>query len=129
MTQTRRTKQREVIWQVLQRQKKFISGQDLHTALQKKGLRIGLATVYRSLKAWQTSGVVDAIRGPEGGLLYRACDEGAHHHHLVCVSCGDAVEFNSQDLEASLKKVARSKRFRLAAHEVEMFGHCQKCYV
>jgi Fur family ferric uptake transcriptional regulator len=128
MPQARRTKQREVIWQVLKRHKKFVSSQELHAILQQKGHAIGLATVYRTLKGLQSGGLVDVIRAPEGEMLFRVCADGTHHHHLVCVSCGDAVEFNSVDLENSLKKVARSKRFRLSAHEVEMFGQCERCH-
>ena len=55
------------------------------------GTRVGLATVYRNLQAMALDGEVDVIRTPEGEAVYRSCSTD-HHHHVVCRSCGLAVE-------------------------------------
>lgn len=124
---TRRTRQRELIWQALQKQRRFASSQQIHAWLHKRGHQIGLATVYRSLKAWHESGRLDAIRGLDNQMLFRICAGSDHHHHLVCTECGDALEVASKELENSIKRIARNKRFRLASHEVEIFGRCERC--
>lgn len=128
MNQSRRTRQRELIWQALQKQRRFVSSQQVHAWLHKKGHAIGLATVYRSLKGWQESGQVDVIRGADNEMLFRICSGNEHHHHLVCTQCGDALEISSRELEDSIKKIARTRRFRLASHEVEIFGQCERCH-
>lgn len=127
INQPRRTRQRELIWQELQKQRRFVSSQQVHAWLSKKGHEIGLATVYRSLKSWHESGQLDVIRGADNEMLFRICAGSDHHHHLVCTECGDAFEISSRELEDSIKKIARNKRFRLASHEVEIFGQCENC--
>jgi Fe2+ or Zn2+ uptake regulation protein len=68
-----------------------LTARDLHERLERQGERVGLATVYRSLRALSDAGEVDQIRTDDGETAYRRCSRG-HHHHLVCRSCGRTVE-------------------------------------
>ena len=122
----RTTKQRSAVGAVLAEAEGFHSAQDLHAMLRDRGERVGLTTVYRTLQSLADAGEVDVMRPPGGEHLYRRCSQG-HHHHLVCRSCGRAVEVEGPAVETWAEKVAARHGFVHVSHTVEIFGTCQAC--
>jgi Fur family ferric uptake transcriptional regulator len=121
----RNTKQREEVWQALERRPDFVSAQELHQALREQGSTIGLATVYRTLNALAEDGSADALT-LEGENLYRACSPG-HHHHLICRDCGTTTEIEATAVEAWAKTVASDHGYAEPQHIVDIFGTCPSC--
>ncbi|HEX2357226.1 MAG TPA: transcriptional repressor, partial [Micromonosporaceae bacterium] len=101
----RNTRQRTAVSSLLKDVEGFHSAQELHAMLRGRGERVGLTTVYRTLQALADVGEVDVMRPPGGEHLYRRCSEG-HHHHLVCRSCGRAVEVEGPAVENWADRVA-----------------------
>ena len=88
----RSTWQRSAIVDLLERSQVFLSAQQIHAELEEEGTKVGLATVYRNLQSLAEEDLVDTVRSDDGEALYRLCTNEGHHHHLVCRSCGKAVE-------------------------------------
>jgi Fur family ferric uptake transcriptional regulator len=105
----------------------FVSAQDLHAALRSENTGIGLATVYRTLATLVTSGEADQLQSPDGEAIYRACSTSGHHHHLICRSCGKAVEIEAREVEAWAQRTAAAHGFTQAEHVVDIFGLCAAC--
>ena len=125
--QQRNTRQRAAIIELLDDIEEFRSAQQLHELLTAKGSTVGLATVYRAMQALSETGDVDVLRSGEGESLYRRCDKRAHHHHLVCRSCGMAVEIDGPSVEAWATKVGAAHGFIDIEHTIELFGTCAAC--
>lgn len=123
---TRKNWQRAAIREHLDATQEFRTAQQVHEALAKDGARVGLATVYRALQSMADSGEVDALRNPDGEMVYRACSTG-HHHHLVCSECGFAVEIAAEVVEAWAAEVGSRHGFTQVGHEVELYGRCATC--
>lgn len=94
--------------------------------LRDRGERLGLTTVYRTLQGLADAGEVDVMRPPSGEYLYRRCGRG-HHHHLVCRSCGTAVEVDGPAVESWADRVAAEHGFTDVSHTLEIFGTCRVC--
>lgn len=122
----RNTKQRAAVWSVLAGTRDFTTAQQLHRTLRERGESIGLATVYRALARLADAGDIDTIMGPGGEWLYRACSV-RHHHHLVCRSCGSAIEIEGPRVEAWAAEIAAQHGFADVTHTVEIFGQCPAC--
>lgn len=124
----RMTQQRTAIRELLREREDFLSAQDIHALLQQRGASIGLATVYRNLQAMAESRIVDVLR-KEGSdiLLYRYCEDGGHHHHLVCRSCGRTVEVSMDAFEELTHTIAQEHGFTAIAHDLELYGLCAQC--
>jgi Fur family ferric uptake transcriptional regulator len=122
----RPTRQRAAISQALSGSAEFRSAQEIHAALTGAGAKVGLATVYRNLQAMAGDGEVDVIRTPEGEAVYRSCST-HHHHHVVCRSCGVAVEVTGDAVERWAEAVAAEHGFTAVRHTVEMDGLCRAC--
>ena len=105
----------------------FVSAQALHATLRDDATGIGLATVYRALATLAASGEADQLQSPEGEAIYRACASEGHHHHLICRSCGRAVEIEAHEVEAWAQRTAAAHGFTQAEHVVDIFGLCDSC--
>ena len=125
-TGRRSTRQRAAVNDMLGELEEFRTAQQLHDELRQQGNSIGLTTVYRTLQALADTGDVDVIRTGEGEAAYRRCSTG-HHHHLVCRSCGRAVEVSGPAVERWANAVAAEHGFRDVSHDLEIFGTCGNC--
>jgi Fur family ferric uptake transcriptional regulator len=123
----RRTRQRTAVSALLREAEGFRSAQELHAMLRQRGERIGLTTVYRTLQGLAEAGEVDVMRPAGGEARYRRCEAVHHHHHLVCRSCGRAVEVEGPAVEAWADRVAAAHGFTDVGHTVEIFGTCPDC--
>ncbi|WP_448231899.1 Fur family transcriptional regulator [Microbacterium lacticum] len=123
----RNTWQRDRVREALGDAAGFVSAQDLHATLRQGGSGIGLATVYRTLATLAASGEADQLQSPEGEAIYRACSSTGHHHHLICRSCGRAVEIEAREVEAWAQRTAAAHGFTQAEHVVDIFGLCGTC--
>ena len=122
----RSTRQRAAVNEILGELDEFRTAQQLHDELRRSGKSIGLTTVYRTLQALADAGDVDVIRTGDGEAAYRRCSTG-HHHHLVCRSCGRAVEVSGPAVEHWANTVAAEHGFREVSHDLEIFGTCSNC--
>ena len=127
MTQRRSTSQRAVILDALETTSEFQSAQELHSALRAKGSSIGLATVYRALQDLVSVGDLDTVRNASGETLYRQCAQPAHHHHLVCRSCGRTQEVSAPSVERWAQALAEEYGYVDVDHQLEIFGVCAPC--
>jgi Fur family ferric uptake transcriptional regulator len=122
----RKTPQRLLVVEELAREHNDVTAGELHDRLRRRGTRIGLATVYRTLSLLQEHGAVDTFSHHAGELCYRLCGD-VHHHHLVCTGCHRVVELPECDLEPWVKRSAKLHGFTATDHEVEIRGLCAEC--
>lgn len=127
MAVVRQTRQRAEILDLLDGLDEFRSAQQLHELLRSRGSSVGLATVYRAVQSLSETGEVDVLRTPDGESVYRRCAERAHHHHLVCRSCGRTVELDAAQAEAWAAQVATAHGFDDVDHTIELVGTCATC--
>jgi Fur family ferric uptake transcriptional regulator len=125
-TAVRSTRQRAAISALLENVEDFRSAQELHDELRRGGEGIGLTTVYRTLQAMASAGLLDTLRTDSGESVYRRCSQ-HHHHHLVCRSCGSTVEVEGGAAEAWAAEIATQHGFSDVSHTIEIFGVCAEC--
>lgn len=122
----RPTRQRVAVAEAMRTFTDFRSAREIHEHLVRRGERVGLATVYRTLQLLADQGEVDVLRTPDGESTYRACS-GSHHHHLVCRRCGATVEVEGPAVERWAASVADQHGFTDLSHTLEIFGTCPDC--
>jgi Fur family transcriptional regulator, ferric uptake regulator len=115
------------ILQVLRDAKKrHLSVEDIYLLLHKDGSDLGIATVYRVLGQFEQAGLL--IRQHFDGVkaVYEL-NEGLHHDHIVCQSCGKVDEFHDDEIERLQRHIAESRGFQLHDHTLALFGICAQC--
>jgi len=124
----RSTRQKAAVSSALAEIEAFVTAQELHERLRQRGERVGLATVYRCLQTLADTDKVDVLHTAGGETAYRRCSQG-HHHHLVCRSCGLAVEVEGPGVERWADQIAAEHGFSDLSHTLEIFGTCATCSV
>lgn len=106
---------------------KHVSCDELYRLLRRKNPDIGYATVYRTLKLIQQSGLAREV--DFGDRVSRLEHEYGHQHHdhLVCLKCGKFIEVYDPEIEALQEKMAKTKNFTPVRHKMEIFGYCRRC--
>jgi Fur family ferric uptake transcriptional regulator len=121
----RQTRQREAILHVLTEADGPLSVPEIHArALKLKG-KIGIATVYRTLKLLQAAGKIQPVNLPTGETCYQ-CEPHAHHDHFQCRKCRHVFDLDVCPLR--LKSGTRLKGgFVIEDHQMLLYGLCPAC--
>jgi Fur family ferric uptake transcriptional regulator len=119
----RSTAQRRAIRKALVDADRPLSPQEIHDAAQLEVPLLGLATVYRTLKAMIDERLLVAVELPGESARYELSGK-QHHHHFHCRDCGKVydVEGCSSDLSTMLPK-----GFEMQDHEIILYGLCPTC--
>ncbi len=90
---------------------------------------VSRASVYRILDELERAGLVARVETGQGVVRYeRAHDaEGAHHHHLVCDSCGVVMPFADEALERAIDELSERVPLAVSEHEIVLHGACRAC--
>uniref|UniRef100_A0A7V4ANT2 Transcriptional repressor n=4 Tax=Thermus TaxID=270 RepID=A0A7V4ANT2_9DEIN len=119
----RSTRQRRAIRRVLLETRRPLSPREILELARRQVPSLGLATVYRNLRALVEEGAVVPVALPGEPLRYEAAGAG-HHHHFLCRGCGRAFELPGCRLEAHLDL---PPGFSAEDHEVVVYGRCPDC--
>ncbi len=119
--------QREQILDIFLKAERHPTINDLYDLVRKKNPKIGLATVYRTMKVICDAGL--ARETDFGGNIRRFEHKYKHQHHdhLVCLKCGGITEVISPAIEKLQENLARKHRFKALRHRMEIFGLCKTC--
>ena len=104
---------------------RHMTAEDVYKALLTEGADIGLATVYRVLMQFEQAGLLKRSHFESGKSVFEL-NEGQHHDHLVCLTCGRVEEFYDPDIEKRQTEVARQRGFALHGHSLALYADCIK---
>ena len=123
----RQSSRRDRIVQTFLSVKGHASAEELLAQVRKFDPRVGLTTVYRTLKLMTQAGL--ALERKFGGPVstFEPARPGGHHDHLICRQCGRIIEFENRAIEELQEDVARHYRFKVGSHILELYGVCARC--
>lgn len=104
---------------------RHMTAEDVYKALLSEGADIGLATVYRVLTQFEQAGLLTRNHFESGKSVFEL-NEGHHHDHLVCLTCGRVEEFFDAEIEARQHAVAKERGFELQEHALSLYAACIK---
>jgi Fur family ferric uptake transcriptional regulator len=106
-------------------ERRHMSAEDVYRILINDGGDIGLATVYRVLMQFEQAGLLRRSNFESGRSVFEL-DEGHHHDHLVCLTCGRVEEFYDAEIEQRQRLVAQEHGFTLQDHSLALYAVCTK---
>lgn len=123
----KQTSQREGILRIFLDLPDYLTVDEIGRHVQARDRRIGLSTVYRSLKLFVDAGLAWEHRFWHG----KTCFEKAHgrqpRNYLVCTQCLRVEAFGDPLIEAVRDKVAQARGFKPAFNRMEVYGLCRRC--
>ena len=117
----RLTDQRKVIAQIMSDSKDHPDVDELHKRVSDIDKRISIATVYRTVKLFEESGILEKHDFKGGKARYEQSPE-EHHDHLIDINSGEIVEFVSEEIEKLQVEIAKKLGYKLVDHKLELYG-------
>ena len=115
------TEQRKIIAKVMTEANDHPDVNELYNRVSKIDSKISIATVYRTVKLFEESGILAKHEFKGGKARYEQLNE-SHHDHLIDIKSGEIIEFVDQEIEKLQKKVAEKYGYDLVDHKLELYG-------
>ena len=117
----RLTDQRRLIAKVMSQSSDHPDVDELHKKISKIDERVSVATVYRTVKLFEESGIIEKHDFKGGKARYEQSPD-IHHDHLIDVNTGEIIEFIDNDIEKLQEKIAEKLGYKLVDHRLELYG-------
>src|SRR4051812_37314799 len=117
----RMTDQRRVIARVLSSATDHPDVEELHRRAHAVDPHISIATVYRTVRLFEESGIIERHDFRDGRSRYEETPD-HHHDHLIDMKTGKVVEFVDEEIEALQNVIARKLGYKLVDHRLELYG-------
>lgn len=117
----RLTDQRRTIARILDEATDHPDVEELHRRAAEEDPGISIATVYRTVKLLEETGILDKHEFGDGRARYEPADRD-HHDHLIDMNSGEVIEFVDPEIEALQEKIAERLGYRLKGHRLELYG-------
>ena len=121
------TPARRAVIEVLAKEHTHLTAPQVVQVVGKRAPGVGRASVYRTLELLARLGLVQASSMGRAATTYVLCD--VHHHHVICRTCHQTVEFEDCDLEKLERALSKRLGYHIEGHLVEFYGCCPECRV
>jgi Fur family ferric uptake transcriptional regulator len=117
----RMTGQRRTIARVLAESDDHPDVEELYRRCSKIDQQISISTVYRTVKLFEDSGIIERHDFRDGRARYEQSPD-THHDHLINLRTGEVVEFRNEEIERLQAEIVRKLGYRLVDHRLELYA-------
>ena len=124
------TSQRLLVLQIMaEHPGEHLTTEQIFDLVRKTNPEIGLATIYRTVQVLVDLHLIDKISFDDDVARYelRCSNAKHHHHHAICLGCGEVFSFEDDLLENLEAAVEERLGFAVVDHEVKLYGYCREC--
>lgn len=104
-----------------------VDADTLYARLRKRDVGVSRATVYNTLELLVESGLAARHQFGQHQARYERAYAYWQHDHLICLDCGEILEFCDPRLQEIQETVAGIYNFEVARHALTVYGHCKRC--
>ena len=112
------TDQRRIIAKVMSEATDHPDVDELYNRVSKIDSKISIATVYRTVKLFEESGILMKHDFKDGKARYELNDD---HNHLIDIKTGNIIEFTSEEIENIQQKIAEKYGYKLVDSKLELY--------
>jgi Fur family ferric uptake transcriptional regulator len=123
----KQTSQRETILKLFLELPDYLTVDEIARQVQARDKRIGVSTVYRSLKLFVDCGLAWEHHFLSGKTCFEKSWGKQHHNYLVCTRCLKVQEFSDPLIDAVRDKVSMGLGFIPRSNRMEVYGICAEC--
>ena len=121
----RLTDQRKLVAKVISESEDHPDVDELHRRVSKLDSKISIATIYRTVKLFEESGILAKHDFKGSNARYEQTAQ-EHHDHLIDINTGEITEFVNIEIEKLQKEVAEKLGYKLVDHRLELYGSKNK---
>ena len=121
------TPEREAILDIIFSIHNHFDIEELYDILRANNKNISRATIYRTLPLLIKSHLIQEILHCTGNTKYEHIYGHEHHDHLVCIQCGNVIEFYNDKIENLQEEICGKFKFKALEHRLVIKGLCKRC--
>ncbi len=122
----RQTVQRKAIIESFSKATGPLTPQEVLEHTKKTQPRLGLATVYRTLKLLEQENQIVAVHIPSESARYEL-KRNDHHHHFCCQACETVYDLEVNCPIVKLTDTSLPGGFAITNHDLTFYGLCPAC--
>jgi len=123
----KKTYQKDLILETFLNTEGHLSVEDIYALVKKRDKKVGVVTVFRTLKSLTACGIAREITLGDGLTRFEHSYHHPHHHHIVCTECHRAIEFICPELERIQNEIIQKYHFQPIHHRFQTYGICEDC--
>jgi Fur family transcriptional regulator, ferric uptake regulator len=123
----KKTYQKDLILETFLNTEGHLSVEDIYALVKKRDKKVGVVTVFRTLKSLTACGIAKEITLGDGLTRFEHSYHHPHHHHIVCTECHRAIEFVCPELERIQNEIIQKYHFQPIHHRFQTYGICEDC--
>jgi Fur family ferric uptake transcriptional regulator len=123
----KKTYQKDLILETFLNTEGHLSVEDIYALVKKRDRKVGVVTVFRTLKSLTACGIAREITLGDGLTRFEHSYHHPHHHHIVCTECHRAIEFVCPELERIQNEIIQKYHFQPIHHRFQTYGLCEDC--
>ena len=116
------TPERKTILEAILGTDEHFEAEDLLLQLRQQGIRVGKATIYRTLPLMVDCGILRRIFFGDNRAHYEHSIGPTQHDHMVCKACGRIIEFDSSEVLELRRQLAERYEFQAGSHRFQIAG-------
>jgi Fur family ferric uptake transcriptional regulator len=121
------TLQRRMVIEAMCNLDDHVTIHDIRAYLQRESKQTDLSetTIYRIVQWLKEVGLAAETDIGSEAIVYQLLTH--PHHHLICLSCGDVIELEDEQLDALRQSLDAKYGFKARIDHLAIFGHCRQC--
>jgi Fur family ferric uptake transcriptional regulator len=123
----KKTYQKDLILETFLNTEGHLSVEDIYALVKKRDRKVGVVTVFRTLKTLTACGIAKEIMLGDGLTRFEHSYHHPQHHHIVCTKCHRAIEFVCPELERIQGEIIQKYNFLPIHHRFQTYGICEDC--
>ncbi len=123
----KKTYQKDLILETFLNTEGHLSVEEIYALVKKRDKKVGIVTVFRTLKTLKACGIAREITLDDGLTRFEHSYHHPHHHHIVCTKCHRVIEFVCPELERIQNEIVQKYNFEPERHLFQTYGLCEDC--
>ncbi|MER2010076.1 MAG: Fur family transcriptional regulator [Psychrobacillus sp.] len=121
----KKTDKREQILDIFSKTTKYITARDILDVMMEEHPGMSYDTIYRNLSTFVELGILEETELAGEKNFRMQCEVDHHHHHFICLKCGNIKEINYCPMEILQNSIPG---YEIENHKFEIYGNCPECH-
>ncbi|GGG13882.1 transcriptional repressor [Lysinibacillus alkalisoli] len=121
----KKTDKRERLLEMFNATEKYLTARQLLDVLKMEYPGMSYDTIYRNLATFVSLGILDETELSGERHFRMQCDAKEHHHHFICMDCGDVKALELCPMEMVGQNL---HGYEIENHKFEIYGKCPQCH-